>query len=364
MEKVWDILQREVPTRIDELRTSLEVCITNITAIRALLSSKAQKYDKLDRLDEMMQVVSANKEMLQIENYLNSVLANLKNLMSQEKVEVSDEVVTENDVMTVGEYLIEDEEDYDDEELVDEKIDYSQYLVDNTIAYPVSKDLENTTPYSFSFFGKIYRVSSYLQMWIKLCELLYDRNKQIFEKIAVTHSLAGRKKAYIVFKGDVIAKNITKPIQFLDTDIILESNTSTIQKSNLILKILSIYKIPNSAIKVYLESDRRPRHGQKPIGKYINLDYDYTKEVGVIPIKTDEKPEVKISQLAYSYFSEYFKDTSKRYNIEKFLDEKWCFDVLGISCPLLKKIDVNKDLKEQTFYGYKNYHRMHKILNI
>ena len=215
--------------------------------------------------------------------------------------------------------------------------------------------MENTTPYSFSFFGETYRVSNYLQMWVKLCELLYERNKQIFEKIAVTHSLAGRKKAYIVFKGDVIAKNIIKPIPFLDTDIILETNTSTIQKSSIILKMLSIYKISDSAIKVYLESDRRPKHGQKPIGKYINPDYDYTTEVDVTDIKTDAKPEVKISHLAYSYFSEYFKDTNKRYDIAKFLDEKWCFDVLGISCPLLKEIDVDKDLKEQTIYGDKNY---------
>lgn len=355
MENVWDVLQKEVPTRIDELSLSLNACVNNITAIRALLSSKAQKYDKLDQLDEAMQVMRANKEMLQIENYLNGVIENLNGSTVQKSTEVSDGDATEVDEATIDEYIIEEDEDFDEEELIDEKTDYSQYLVDNTIAYPVSKNLENTTPYSFSFFGETYRVSNYLQMWVKLCELLYERNKQIFEKIAVTHSLAGRKKAYIVFKGDVIAKNIIKPISFLDTDIILETNTSTIQKSSIILKMLSIYKISDSAIKVYLESDRRPKHGQKPIGKYINPDYDYTTEIDVTDIKTDAKPEVKISHLAYSYFSEYFKDTNKRYDIAKFLDEKWCFDVLGISCPLLKEIDVDKDLKEQTIYGDKNY---------
>ena len=355
MENVWDVLQKEVPTRIDELSLSLNACVTNITAIRALLSSKAQKYDKLDQLDEEMQVIRANKELLQIENYLNGVIENLNGSNAQKSIELSDEEATEVEEATTDEYIIEEDEDFDEEESVDEKTDYSQYLVDNTIAYPVSKNLENTTPYSFSFFGETYRVSNYLQMWVKLCELLYDRNKQIFEKIAVTHSLAGRKKAYIVFKGDVIAKNIIKPIPFLDTDIILETNTSTIQKSSIILKMLSIYKISDSAIKVYLESDRRPKHGQRPIGKYINPEYDYTTEVDVTAFKTDAKPEIKISHLAYSYFSEYFKETNRRYDIAKFLDEKWCFDVLGISCPLLKEIDVNKDLKEQTIYGDKNY---------
>lgn len=355
VDNVWDVLQKEVPTRIDELISSLNTCATNVTAIRALLSSKAQKYDKLDQFDEAMQVMRANKEMLQIENYLNGVIENLNSSVGQESIDVLGEATTEVEEATIDEYIIEEDEEFDEEESIDEKTDYSQYLVDNTIAYPVSKNLENTTPYSFSFFGETYRVSNYLQMWVKLCELLYERNKQIFEKIAVTHSLAGRKKAYVVFKGDVIAKNIIKPIPFLDTDIILETNTSTIQKSSIILKMLSIYKISDSAIKVYLESDRRPKHGQKPIGKYINPDYDYTTEVDVTDIKTDAKPEVKISHLAYSYFSEYFKDTNKRYDIAKFLDEKWCFDVLGISCPLLKEIDVDKDLKEQTIYGDKNY---------
>ena len=355
MENVWDVLQKEIPTRIDELISSLNACATNITAIRALLSSKAQKYDKLDQLDEEMQVIRANKELLQIENYLNGVLEKLNDSSMQETNEVICESIVDENTTDFEDDVIEEDEECEDDELADEKTDYSQYLVDNTIAYPVSKNLENTTPYSFSFMGETYRVSNYLQIWVKLCELLYERNKQIFEKIAVTHSLAGRKKAYIVFKGDVIAQNIIKPIPFLDTDIILESNTSTIQKCNIILKMLSIYKISDSAVKVYLESDRRPKHGQRPIGKYINTDYDYTKEVDVTAIRMDVKPEIKISQLAYSYFSEYFKDTSKRYDIARFLDKKWCFDVLGISCPLLKEIDISKDLKEQTIYGDKNY---------
>ena len=95
MENVWDVLQKEVPTRIDELISSLNACATNITAIRALLSSKAQKYDKLDQFDEAMQVMRANKEMLQIENYLNGVIENLNGSNAQKSIELSDEEATE-----------------------------------------------------------------------------------------------------------------------------------------------------------------------------------------------------------------------------------------------------------------------------
>lgn len=111
------------------------------------------------------------------------------------------ESIVEENTTDFEDCVIEEDEECEDDELADEKTDYSQYLVDNTIAYPVSKNLENTTPYSFSFMGETYRVSNYLQIWVKLCELLYERNKQIFEKIAVTHSLAGRKKRTSSLKG-------------------------------------------------------------------------------------------------------------------------------------------------------------------
>ena len=95
VDNVWDVLQKEVPTRIDELILSLNTCATNVTAIRALLSSKAQKYDKLDQFDEAMQVMRANKEMLQIENYLNGVIENLNSSVRQESIDVLGEATTE-----------------------------------------------------------------------------------------------------------------------------------------------------------------------------------------------------------------------------------------------------------------------------
>ena len=36
MDNVWNILHKEVPTRIDEFKMSLDACVTNITAIRSL----------------------------------------------------------------------------------------------------------------------------------------------------------------------------------------------------------------------------------------------------------------------------------------------------------------------------------------
>ena len=160
MDNVWNILHKEVPTRIDEFKMSLDACVTNITAIRSLLSSKAQKYDKLDQLDEMMRVVSANREMLQIENYLKGVLENLDGIESVELTEESIEN-TEDNTVIIEETLIEEDEEAVEEELADEKTDYSQYLVDQTIAYKLTEDFKNTSPCAFSFDGEKYLVDNW-----------------------------------------------------------------------------------------------------------------------------------------------------------------------------------------------------------
>ena len=119
VDNVWDVLQKEVPTRIDELISSLNTCATNVTAIRALLSSKAQEYNKLDQFNETKQVMNANKEMLEIESYLYGIIGNLNNLGKEESSQIISDIVEDDN----GISLVEDDEDAVEEEIADEKTD-------------------------------------------------------------------------------------------------------------------------------------------------------------------------------------------------------------------------------------------------
>lgn len=373
MEKVWwyavknvlEFLLKEIPSHAEEMISSLKISIEQINFTRVLLRNKAIKLQDHDKLDEAMEYIQANKELFGLEKNLKEFLGDIDTLMknndrllmkTNSSLQDVGQLSTEQ-MMTKETMQIEDdnEEEIIDDEFIESKVDYHKYMVDNTIPYPLSKDLENTTPYSFSFMGKTYRANTYLQIWLKLCELLYNRDKQIFENIAANHIIAGKKKAYIVYKGDEIAKNNKKPVNFLNTNIVLETNTSTVQKVSIMQKMLSVYKISESAVKIYLENDRRPRHNQQPIGKYLNSDCNYTKEPNLKGVIPEIKPEIKVSRIAYNYFEQYFRDTSQYYDIQNFLDVEWCTENLGISCPLLKPIDIKKDIKEQTNYGDKNY---------
>ena len=350
MENVWDVLQREVPTRIDELIASINACTTNITAIRALLSSKAQKYDKLDQLDEMMQVVSANKEMLQIENYLKGIIDNLECV---EPVEVSEDTVADED-MSVIEEVIEEDEEAVEEELEDEKIDYSQYLVDQTIAYKLTEDFKNTSPCAFSFDGEKYLVDNWYEITIKICEILYKKNTRLFNDIVGSCGIKGRKNAYIAFVNDYPAKSIGVPKPLLDTNIIVEQRLSANQHMIVVKRLLDKFSIPRTAINIYLESDRKPKHGQIPIGKYLNGNTEFYKKKQNNALDSEMETnshEKKIGEYVRDYFTVYFADTTKTYDITNFLNKYWCNEHLGICYPLLKEIDEMKPVSEQKNYN-------------
>lgn len=351
MENVWDILQKEVPTRIDKLTSSLNTSLTNINAIRALLSSKAQKYVKLDQLDEAMQVMRANKEMLQIENYLNDIIANLNNSVQVESSEIISDI-TEDDknALIEGDF----DEDVVDEEMADEKTDYSQYLVDKTVPYNLTEDFKNTSPYAFSFDGEKYLVDNWYEITIKVCEILYKKNSRLFCDIVGSCAIKGRKNAYIAFANDYPAKSIGVPKPLLDTNIVVEQRLSANQHMLVVKRLLDKFRITRTAINIYLESDRKPKHGQIPIGKFLNGNIEFYKKTldsNECERKSDDSPKKKIGQYVRDYFTVYFSDTTRQYDIANFLNKGWCNEHLGICYPLLKEIDETKPVSEQKNYN-------------
>lgn len=61
--------------------------------------------------------------------------------------------------------------------------------------------------------------------------------------------------------------------------------------------------------------------------------------------------EKKIGEYVRDYFTVYFADTTKTYDITNFLNKYWCNEHLGICYPLLKEIDEMKPVSEQKNYN-------------
>lgn len=350
MDKLIEFLQNEVPSNAEDLINSINTTLKIIEQTRTALSSNyitiAENYFKNASIEIINYFQNAQERLEDLEGKLYSFLRN--------DIEIdlnkigNDILIDENEAGDIAEDEAEEAEE------LEGKIDYKKYLVDNKKPYPLSSDLENTTPYSFSFKGEAMEVKSYKDMWLKLCEILYNTDSDKFKEIAIWHQIRGRKKSYIVYKSDKIAKNINNPLRFLNTSIILEGATSTTQKIKIIRQMLDIYKIPYSSIKVFLKSDRHPRRGKEPIGIYLDKTYDYKTEIEVnlknskndISITYD--PDITTGKRAYDYFEKYYSNTNLDYDIHDFLDKDWCKNVFNISYPILKEIDGSKSLKEQT----------------
>ncbi|MGN0297605.1 MAG: hypothetical protein ACI4C1_00225, partial [Lachnospiraceae bacterium] len=87
------------------------------------------------------------------------------------------------------------------------------------------------------------------------------------------------RKWYLAFRDGESVKTIAAPKMLLDSDIVIEQRLSANQHMDIVQKLLKAYEIPLDSVKIYLESDRRPLHGQKAVGTYLEHDYDYVTDL-------------------------------------------------------------------------------------
>lgn len=346
MDKLMEFLQKEVPSNAKDLISSLNLCIENIDNIRELLRNKAielQKYDEQSKLDESMKCTNANKMLLDLRDCLKGYIS----FTDKEMLYDNDEVVCEKN-----------------ENSTEEKDDDKKYLTDQTIPYPLSEKLANTKPCKFSFRKIPHDISSYKVLWVKVCEILYEKDNKRFENIAKMKKLSGRGIPYITYKNDEAVKDIKdvdkRFAPFLDTNILVYTNMNIPQIIKLIEELLGMYKISPSSIKVYLKNDKNPKYGRYPVGKYLDDSFDYEaiinqKQNKKEQIAIQDEPEISTSQIAYKYFQEYFKNTDKTYDIQNLLNQEWCYKTFNIHYPIFKQVDDTLPLKEQTYTDDKNY---------
>ncbi len=289
MNKLMDFLKKEVPGNAEDLISSLNLCAQKIDTVRALLRDKSielQKYDNCSKLDKSIECTCANKMLLELKEFLRRYI----DIADEELLYENNEIVK-----------CINEEIHDD---LEEKDDDKKYLTVQTIPYSLSEKLANTTPCKFSYKGSMSDISSYKDLWIQICEILYDKDKKRFERIAKFNELYGDKISYITYKDDEIAKNIKsdKSVPLLDTNIILYINMNVPQIVKRIEELFDIFKISLSSVKIYLKNDRNPKSGRYPVGKYLDNNFDYEsvireKQNNIENNNVNDTSTIKISKM-------------------------------------------------------------------
>lgn len=136
------------------------------------------------------------------------------------------------------------------------KPDYELFSVDNTVEYDLDTQLTFKRPYAFSFKGKKYRTDTWSEMLRRICELLYEQDKTLFESMCKEPLRTGEQKA----KFSKNINDLRRPTQISDSKVYVEMNLSAENIKNLIMRLLDKYHISRSEIKLFILRDYTNLH--------------------------------------------------------------------------------------------------------
>lgn len=292
LENLLDFLHKEVPEHAKELDDAVEALSEVLERTHAVLAKKVitlmeagdsksdEYYNRAKELRRIKQVVDQSYE----------------KSLSIERTEAYDEPITVEKVVGVPSIRAKQSKP---KSTKGTRVNYNNYRVDETKEYSIYVDFLNTRPSGFKLEGTRYDVREWYSMTVKVCEILYERDKKMFHEIVRGYSIKGRKKAYIAFEGDSIAKTILKPKKVLNTDIIVEQVLNANQHRDIIAKLLEKFKISKANFKIYLRTDTKELHQNnsvQPIEEQKKIiqarnpdDYRFAKET----VNHNPEPERK-----------------------------------------------------------------------
>lgn len=121
--------------------------------------------------------------------------------------------------------------------------------LDTRLGHNIYEDFTNTKPLAFEFEGKKYRVSSWTDMLVKTCHILYKEDSYLFKSFLHDREFNGEKKKY--FSKDKCQLKIPRKIP--DSDIYLDTCANSNEITRRIRRLLQEYNKTMIDYLVYLE---------------------------------------------------------------------------------------------------------------
>ena len=158
------------------------------------------------------------------------------------------------------------------------QVNYEEFRVDESVPYDIMNDFCYKKPAAFSIDGEKYSARLWKSVLLKTCELLYAKNKKIFEEFLNDKFMQGKTRIYFSENE----KLMSNPEQIKETNIFVETNLSANGIRDLIVKMLDQYRIPHAAYKIYLSKDLNPLHIEESSDKGAiseNLNNENLQEI-------------------------------------------------------------------------------------
>lgn len=230
MQKLTEFLLKETPGHADELFTALNATIEAIGNTRALVDGNTLKLLQSGRHDEISPYVEASKELVELSSALNKLLDGVETDYTPDDTEENVE-----ELQTI--------------EVSGNK--YESCHVDELEAHGLFESFTHKRPVAFALEGQKFSARDWKQILRIVCEVLNQRNPQLFKSFVNDENMQGNTRTYFSFSD----KNMYNPRKISGSDVFVETNHSANTICSVIGNILERYNIPVASIKIYLRAD-------------------------------------------------------------------------------------------------------------
>ena len=204
----------------------------------------------------------------------------------------------------------QDQEDEDELKTIQKvnQTNYNDYKVDESISHGLFENYTHKRPVAFSLDGNKYSARDWKQILRIVCEVLNQKDSKIFDSFVRNKDMQGSTRIYFAYTDDRM------------------NNGKRISGSN-----------------VYVETN----HNANGICSIIANMWEK-----LLNVEDSIINDSKIGKYAKDYFTAYFSDDNKQYDLKNFTNKYWCNDNFGICYPLLKEVDITTSISKQK--GYNN----------
>ncbi len=133
---------------------------------------------------------------------------------------------------------------------------YGDYIVDSNIPYGLYEDFTHKCPAAFSISGTKIEARQWKDVLLLTCEVLAKKDTQRVVGFVSDPTMQGKKVNYFSKNPD----KMRKPVKLENIDVYIETNMSSNQIRNVIIKILRKFDLKITDYNIFLRADYTALH--------------------------------------------------------------------------------------------------------
>ena len=192
------------------------------------------------RHDEVASYVEASKELALISDYISEILDGVDIDYSDDTSDVDEdsEIAEENG------------------SIINRNAKYDACHVNELETHDLFENFTHKRPVAFTLEGQRYSARDWKQILRIVCEVLNQRNPQLFKSFVNDPQMQGNTRTYFSFSD----KNMYNPKKISGSDVFIETNHSANTICSIIGDMIEKYNIPVPSVKIYLRADYSSLH--------------------------------------------------------------------------------------------------------